>query len=132
MTIIRSSTQSCPARFSHLGVGVAEDPSLGVLGQKGQNPLLAATAFGKVVLFHQRILPVEGDGMEVKIEGTTSPSTKRGPLPHVKIYPKGYLLPHQKFIRKGLTMGSEGLTIISRFTYFVKTINLSRGGAKKP
>ena len=55
--------------LAHLGIGVAEDVGVGVLGQKGQHPLLAAAALGDIVLLQQRVLAVEGDGVEIQVEG---------------------------------------------------------------
>ena len=55
--------------LAQVGVGVAEDAGLGVLGQEGQDPLLPAAALGNVVFLHQGVFPVEGDGVEVQVEG---------------------------------------------------------------
>jgi hypothetical protein len=54
--------------FAHGGVGVAEHPRVGILGQKRQHSLLATAALGDVMLLHQRFLAVEGDGVEVQVE----------------------------------------------------------------
>ena len=54
--------------LAHIGVGVAEYPRAGVLGKESEYSLLAPTAFTDVVLLHQSVLAVEGDGVEVQVE----------------------------------------------------------------
>ena len=55
--------------LAELGVGVAEDAAVGVLGEEGQDALLTATALGDVVFLDQGVLAVKGNGVEVEIEG---------------------------------------------------------------
>jgi hypothetical protein len=52
-------------------IGVAENSRLGVLGQEHQRPLLALASLGDVVLLDQRVLAMEGDRVEVKVERRT-------------------------------------------------------------
>ena len=54
--------------FSQVGVGVAEEPLVAVLGQKRQNSLLAAASFGNVMLLQQCVFAVERNGVKVQIE----------------------------------------------------------------
>jgi len=56
-------------RFPQLPMDVAEHPGVGIMGQKGQHALLAAATFGHIMLLDEGILAVEGDRMEVEIEG---------------------------------------------------------------
>ena len=57
-------------------VGVAKDAGLGVLHQEGQNALLSPTPLGDVVLLDQGILAMEGDGVEIQVEGMTTGQTE--------------------------------------------------------
>jgi hypothetical protein len=41
------------------------------MDQEGQEALLPTAALGNVVFFHEGVVPVEGDGVEVEIEGGT-------------------------------------------------------------
>ena len=73
---VRFFQKSTKARISivllglaQIGVGVAEDPRISVLGEECQQAFLPAAALGNVVFFDQGVLAVEGDGMEVQVEG---------------------------------------------------------------
>ena len=57
--------------FPQIAVGVTEESLLAVLGQKGQNPLLAAAALGYIVLLQQRVFAMEGDGVKIQVERRT-------------------------------------------------------------
>jgi hypothetical protein len=59
------------ALFPQVGSGVAEDVGLGVMDQEGQEAFLPTAALGNVVFFHEGVVPVEGDGVEVESEGGT-------------------------------------------------------------
>jgi hypothetical protein len=77
--------------LSQLSVGIAEKPLLGILGQEGQNPFLPAAPLADIVLFHQGVLAVKGNGVEVQIK-RTAPRKTQSPD---SIKPK----PHQPWIR---------------------------------
>ncbi len=51
------------------GIGVGKPPGIRIAGQKGQDTSLAPAALGDVVFFHQRLVSVIGNGVEVQIEG---------------------------------------------------------------
>src|SRR5271157_242893 len=55
--------------FAQIGIGVTEDVTAGILGQKYQDAGLAATAHGHVMPLHQGVFSVIGDGMKVQVEG---------------------------------------------------------------
>src|SRR6266571_7749433 len=55
--------------LADVGVGVAEGPSLGVLGEEGQDTGLASRARGDVVALEDRVVAVVGDGVEIEVEG---------------------------------------------------------------
>jgi hypothetical protein len=55
--------------FPQVGVGVAEDVGLGIMDQEGQEALLPPASLGNVVPFHQGVVAVKGDGVEVEVEG---------------------------------------------------------------
>src|SRR3989441_10383773 len=55
--------------LADIGVGVAEGPPLGVLGQEGQDTGLAARARGNVVTLEDRVVAVVGNGVEIEVEG---------------------------------------------------------------
>ena len=55
--------------FLQLSIGVAQHPGVSIVRQKGQHALVAAAAFGNVMLLYQSILAVEWNGMEVEIAG---------------------------------------------------------------
>ena len=57
-----------PLVLPQVGVGVAEDSSVGVLGQERQHPLLLPAPLGDVVFLDQRILAVKGDRVEVEVK----------------------------------------------------------------
>jgi hypothetical protein len=77
--------------LSQLSIGIAENPLLGILSQESQNSFLAATPLGHIMLFHQGLFAVKGNGMEVQIK-RISP---RKPEPSYGIKPQ----PHQPRIR---------------------------------
>src|SRR3984893_10627935 len=54
--------------LADVGIGVAEDLAVGVLGQEGENAGLAAAALGQIVRFDERMLAEVGHGMEVEVE----------------------------------------------------------------
>ena len=54
--------------FPQVGVGIAEEPFLAVLGQERQNSLLAAASLGNVMLLEQRVFAVERNRVKVEIE----------------------------------------------------------------
>ena len=62
--------------LTQFSVGVAKDARLGVLRQEGQNALLSPTPLGHVVLLDQSILAMEGDGVKIQVEGTTTRQTE--------------------------------------------------------
>ena len=51
------------------GVGEAEQAVVGVAGEEGEDAVLAARALGDEVLFDEGFVAVEGDGVEVEVEG---------------------------------------------------------------
>src|SRR5213593_2884253 len=55
--------------LADIGVGVAEGPPLGVLGQEGEDTGLAARARGNVVTLEHRVIAIVGDGVEIEVEG---------------------------------------------------------------
>ena len=55
--------------LAQVGVGVAEGVAVGVLGQEGEDAVLAAAAHGDVVALDDGVLAVVGNGVEVEIEG---------------------------------------------------------------
>jgi hypothetical protein len=55
--------------MTDLGVRVAEDPLVGVLGQEGQETLLASATFRDVVFLHQGVVALERDGVEIQVKG---------------------------------------------------------------
>ena len=57
----------CP--LLQLPIGVAKHPAVRIVREKRQHALLAAAAFGDVMLLDEGILTMEGNGMEVEIEG---------------------------------------------------------------
>jgi hypothetical protein len=77
--------------LSQLAVGIAKNLLLSILGQEGQNPFLPATPLGHIMLFHQGLFTVEGNGVEVQIKGIPP----RKPKPSYGIKPQ----PHQPRIR---------------------------------
>src|SRR6266571_4904336 len=50
--------------FTQLPIGIAKDTGVSIVSQKGQHPLLAAAAFGDVMLLHQGTLAMKRNGME--------------------------------------------------------------------
>src|SRR5260370_40758063 len=61
--------------FAYLAVGVAKDARAGILGQESQDALLPPAALGNIVFFHESVVAVKGNGMEIDIErGTVSQS----------------------------------------------------------
>jgi hypothetical protein len=77
--------------LAQLSIGIAENPLLGILGQKGQNPFLPTTPLRHIMLLHQGLFAVERNGMEIEIK-RTSP---RKPEPSYGVKPQ----PHQPRIR---------------------------------
>ena len=71
--------------LADVGVGVAESPSFGVLGEEGQDTGLAARARGDVVALEHRVVAIVGDGVEIKIEGIADKEV----LPLHKLMPGG-------------------------------------------
>lgn len=55
--------------FADVGVGVAENVAVGVLGEKDEYSRLPAAAHGQIVGLDLGMLAEEGDGVEVEIEG---------------------------------------------------------------
>ena len=66
--------------FAEIGVGVAEDVAVGVLGEEGENAGLAAAALGEVVGLDLRVLAEVGHGVEVEIEGLCGEDVAAGDL----------------------------------------------------
>ena len=66
--------------LAQLTIGIAEHTGVGVLGEESQDPLLLAAPLGNVVFFDQRVFPVEGNRMEVQVEGIAprQPQTAHG------------------------------------------------------
>ena len=62
--------------LTQFAVGVAKDARLGVLRQERQNALLSPTPLGHVMLLNQSILAMEGDGVKIQVEGTTTRQTE--------------------------------------------------------
>ncbi len=71
--------------LADVGVGVAEGPSLGVLGEEGQDTGLASRARGDVVTLEHRVVAVVGDGVEIEVEGIAGEEV----LPFHKLMPGG-------------------------------------------
>ena len=71
--------------LAHAGVGIGEDPGVGIAGEEGENALLAPAALRDIVLLDERVIAVIGDGMEVEIEGPPAakvdPEAADGGLP---------------------------------------------------
>jgi hypothetical protein len=65
-----------------LAIGIAENPLLGILGQKGQN--FAMTRLERM-LFHQGVFAVEGNGMEIQIKRTPPASLVPDGINHSRI-----------------------------------------------
>src|SRR5262249_19461434 len=55
--------------LAQVGIGVAEDTGVGVMDQEGQQPLLPPAPLGNVVFFNQSVVAVEGNGVEIEVEG---------------------------------------------------------------
>ena len=55
-------------RFTQLPIGVAENPRIGIVGEKCQDTLLAAATFRDVVFLHQGIVAMKGNGVEVEVK----------------------------------------------------------------
>ena len=72
--------------LAQVGVAVAEDPRVGILGQEGQDTLLPATPLGDVVLLDELVGSEERDRVEVQIEGLARQELLRphGPDPAVE------------------------------------------------
>jgi len=58
--------------LAEIGLGIAEDAGVGVVGQESQHAFLLAAAFGDVVFFDEGVGAVKGDGVEVDIEGAAA------------------------------------------------------------
>ena len=54
--------------FGYPGVGIAQNPLLGIARQEDQNPLLGAAAAGNIVLFQGLLSGVGGHAMKVQVE----------------------------------------------------------------
>ena len=54
--------------LADVGVGIAEDLAVGVLGEEGEHTGLAAAAHGDVMPLDERVLAEVGDGVEVEVE----------------------------------------------------------------
>jgi hypothetical protein len=78
--------------LSQLSIGIAKHPFFSILGQEGQNPLLPPTPLRNIMLFHQGVFAVEGNGMEIQIK---RPSPRKPKLSY-GIKPQ----PHQPRIRR--------------------------------
>jgi len=74
-----------------LSIGIAKHPFFSILSQEGQNPLLPPTPLRDIMLFHQGVFPMEGNGMEIQVK---RPSPRKSKFPY-GIKPK----PHQAGIR---------------------------------
>ena len=59
--------------LAQMTVGVAKHPRLGILRNERQHALLLAAPLGDVVLLYERVFAMEGDGVEIKVEGAASP-----------------------------------------------------------
>ncbi len=55
--------------FVYGGVCVGKDACRGISDQERENSQLSATAFAHIMFFHQRLISMVGDGMEVQIKG---------------------------------------------------------------
>ena len=73
------------AALAQAGVGIGEDPGVGVAGEEGENALLAPAALRDVVLLDERVVAVIGDRVEVEVEGPPAaeldPEAADGGLP---------------------------------------------------
>ncbi len=111
-----------PVRFADAGVGMDEQPGIGIAGEKGEDAFLpaAAAAPGDIVFFNRRLrIPaVPGDGMEVEVEGAVAaeigPEAVQGPVPAVhetgaqlRIDPAG-IFRQGRAIRHGVQPGEQG------------------------
>ena len=54
--------------FQHIGMRVTDHLAIGILGSKGHNGRLTATALAQVMGLNKLILAKKGDGMETQIE----------------------------------------------------------------
>ncbi len=66
--------------FAEIGVGVAEDVAVGVLGEEGEDGGLSAAALGEVVGLDLRVVAEVGHGVEVEIEGLRGEDVVAGDL----------------------------------------------------
>ncbi len=55
--------------LAQAGIGPGEQARVGVAGEEGEDAFLAAAALGDVVALDERVVPVEGNGVEVEVEG---------------------------------------------------------------
>ena len=53
-------------------MGIAEDTGRGILDKEGQDALLPPAPLGDVMLLDQGILAMEGDGVEIQVEGSSA------------------------------------------------------------
>ena len=58
--------------LAEAGVGPGEEAGVGVAGEEGEDASLAAAALGDVVAFEQSVVAVEGDGVEIEVEGASA------------------------------------------------------------
>ncbi len=73
--------------LAEAGVGPGEQAGVGVAGEESEDASLAAAALGDVVAFEQGVVAVEGDGVEIEIEGASAaevrPQAAGGVVPGV-------------------------------------------------
>ncbi len=60
------------AVLAEAGVGPGKQAGVGVAGEESEDASLAAAALGDVVAFEQGVGAVEGDGVEIEIEGASA------------------------------------------------------------
>ena len=63
--------------LAQAGVGIGEDPGVGIAGEEGENTLLAPAALRDMVLLDERVVAVIGDGVEVEVEGPPAAEVDR-------------------------------------------------------
>src|SRR6516165_2109873 len=59
----------CLFAFADVGIRVAEDLTVGILRQEGQDARLATAAFAEIMGLHEGMLAEVGYGVEVEVEG---------------------------------------------------------------
>src|SRR6266508_195533 len=71
--------------LADVGIGVAEGPSLGILGKKGQDTGLAAATHRDVMALEYRVVAGVRDGVEIEVEGIAGKEV----LPFHELMPGG-------------------------------------------